>query len=112
MVRIVLYRELCGAPHSSFLMPSHVLRVVSYVLQSLEENRDVLSVNSPLTVCSGLIFSSILAGKGGMNVFSFLSVMFERERERFHNLSFDLLQFILPKSTICDSHLVGIFKKI
>lgn len=78
---IVLYRELCRAPRSSFPIPSHVLKVMAYVPQSLKGNRAIPSVNSPLTVSSDLIFSSTLAGKGGMTVSSSLSVVFQREKE-------------------------------
>lgn len=50
------------------LILSHVLKIMPRVPQSLEEQRDILSVNSPLTFSSGLIFSSALARKGGLNV--------------------------------------------
>lgn len=79
------YAELLTA------VPPHVAKVMSHVPQSLDEHRDISGVNSSLTVSSGLIFSSTFAGKGKMSVSNSLSVVFEREKERFYNYIFDLL---------------------
>lgn len=80
---IALYRGLCRAPHSSSLIPLHVLKIMSHVPQSLEEQRDSPSVNSPLTVSSGLIFSSALARKRWDECFKNLFQWYLRERKYF-----------------------------
>lgn len=57
------YAELLTA-----VSTSHVIKVMSHVPQSLEENGDILDVSS------GLIFTSAVAGKVGMRVSSFVDV--------------------------------------
>ena len=78
-------------PLTNFLIPSHALKVMSHVPQSLQEHRHIQSVKSPLALIPGLILSSALTEKGGMNVSNSLFVVFEREKEIFYNLCFDLL---------------------